>query len=440
MRCAQLTAAVTTATAGLDRRLGRGGSSGSRPSLLVGTLTVDQTIRAQANWIASTQLSDGAIPEAPVPAGNTSAYVTPYVSDYAVMGLARAAAVTGDQAYLSDAWKMLDFYARHEQPSTGYVDDFNVPYPSGTGAEPTGHYNSTDSYAALFLLGAYETVEAGGGTIPRADSWVVGAATTALDALLSTQQASGLFFATPTYTAALAMDNAEDDGGLLAAARLFGIAGDSEAATRARTAAERLGTGIQKDMWNATQGSFDWAVPESGAPNVSNVATTKYPDAVAQAWMVGYGAVTPTEAFELVNELEGFQPELFSWSEGHQLFAVALWALEQVGHQRAAREDAASISADLVAASYHWPVTTGAVGELIVAETGGLGLSPPFHQQCEPTTNTSGSCAPGSRSAIPVGTVGGATLAGVLGVAGGTVLVFDRRRRRHPPKGCRTSR
>jgi hypothetical protein len=37
---------------------------------------------------------------------------------------------------------------------------------------------------------------------------------------------------------------------------------------------------------------------------------------------------------------------------------------------------------------------------------------------------------PRRTSTVPVGTVGGATLAGALGVAGGTLLLVDRRRRR----------
>jgi predicted alpha-1,2-mannosidase len=341
--------------------------------------SVDQAVTAEANWIVSSQLADGAIPEAP--GYPPSAFVTTYVSNYAVLGLARAAMVTGNQSYVEAAWKELDFYYRHEEPYTGYETDFNVPLPAGVGAQSTGKYDSTDAYAAMFLLAAYETVKAAGDTIPAADNWVVTAASNAFHALMTTQQPDGLFYGTPTYDAVMAMDNAEDYGGLLAAANLFAVAGDSTLEGQAVLAAQELETAIQLRLWNPQTQSFNGGVGEDDVSWSSDPATTAYPDAVENAWLVGFEAATPSEASAVMSVIEADQPGLFTWAPTESIYGVVLWGLDQSGQSAQATQDALAMWSSASSLGEPWPVTTGALGELIVAETGGLDLSLPASPQ-----------------------------------------------------------
>jgi predicted alpha-1,2-mannosidase len=362
-----LTAAATIVATGL--------AGAGRVGLVSSNQSVKAAVEAEANWIAKTQLADGAIPESlDYP---PSAFVTTYVSNYAAFGLARAAMVTGDSSYLDDAWRELGFYTRHEEPLTGYVTDYNVPLPAGTGAQSTGSYDSTDAYASMFLVAANEAVVASGDRVPAVDSWVLQGAKNAFGALMSTQQPDGFFFATPTYDLAMTMDESEDYAGLLAAADLFAAAHDRALEGKALDAAQRLAAAFQDVLWNPATGTFDGGVGLTNEPWTSDPATTEYPDAVENAWAVAFGLATPGEAQKVIGLLEADQPEMFSWAPTDQLYGTALWGLYDVGQGPVAVQDALKIWSAASADGEPWPVTTGAVGELIVAETGGLDLAMP---------------------------------------------------------------
>jgi len=113
------------------------------------------SIEADADWIASAQLPDGAI--ANYPFNGTSAAIQPYVANYGAIGLAEASAISGDMTYAGVAWSWLFWYAAHMDPTTGYVTDYD--YANGVETS-TGSFDSTDAYAGTFLAAAWDTYAA----------------------------------------------------------------------------------------------------------------------------------------------------------------------------------------------------------------------------------------------------------------------------------------
>ena len=104
--------------------------------------------RAEADWVLSAQLPDGAI------AHYTDRIVVwPYLAGFGAMGLARAHEVTGDRKYVDAAWRWLSWYQAHED-ANGFVTDYVVE--NGV-LRSTGDMDSTDSYTGMFLLAARRT-------------------------------------------------------------------------------------------------------------------------------------------------------------------------------------------------------------------------------------------------------------------------------------------
>lgn len=106
----------------------------------------------EAEWILSLQKADGAIVET----GGSSG-VLPYMSHYAAFGLARAAQALGNSAYSAASWRWLNWYAAHMDPTGGFVND----YTGSSGAwVDSGHADSYDAYAGMFLVAMWATYQA----------------------------------------------------------------------------------------------------------------------------------------------------------------------------------------------------------------------------------------------------------------------------------------
>src|SRR5580658_879522 len=102
-------------------------------------------LRTDAEWILSAQLPDGAIAVGPA-----ATSVSPYLANYAAIGLARATQQTGRRVYAAAAWKWLSWYQAH-QDAQGFVTDYTV---DGDTEVSTGTMDSTDAYAGTFLIAA----------------------------------------------------------------------------------------------------------------------------------------------------------------------------------------------------------------------------------------------------------------------------------------------
>jgi len=391
------------------------------------------TIVAEANWIVSAQIPDGAIgvwPDTP-----TVRLVWPYLANMAATGLARATEVTGDQSYAQHAWAYLQWYSSVEQPGTGYVTDYKVD--NGTTPVSTGTFDSTDAYAGTFLSAAWDTYAATGNQQELAS--IAGGIAGALHAIATTQQPDGLTWATPTWQVAYLMDNAQAYGGLVAAGRLEAALGNSALAAQATQRAATMEAGIQS-LWDPATGAYDWAKQANGWQHPTEWSNF-YPDAMEEVVAVQWGAVTGGRAQRL---MDTFEQDHSDWSSPTaqddylsgatvETQPVGYWpmagvAFDAVGHTQKASSGVNQILTAAAQVGYGWPYTTGDAGDAIMALSGGPALDP---------VTTSGGGGPagggGGPGTGPVGRPGPPPAFGRRGPHGGTpsTPVVATRTRRH---------
>jgi hypothetical protein len=342
---------------------------------------VDPTvIAADADWIMSARLPDGAIANYV-----DRQAVWPYLSNFAAMGLARAATVTKRTAYSDAAWSWLSWYQAHEN-AQGFVTDYTVNNGVLTS---TNDMDSTDAYAATFLLAVRETYLATN-DLTRLNGLATGIAG-AVRAIEATQDADGLTWAKPTWHVKYLMDQGETYAGLLAAADLAKAIGNTTLAQQAASDASRMKTGVN-NLWNATTSAYDWAVHSDGGRTATNWSVL-YSDSLQQTWAVAFGLVDSTRSQSLLTKFNTSQPNwhlpaataLFSGGNA----AVGYWPVAGYGFSGIGSPLATTAPVDIrsaaLAANRAWPFTTGNAGELILFQ---LGYTLPFAGAAPPPPTT----------------------------------------------------
>jgi hypothetical protein len=331
-------------------------------------------IAADADWLLTGQLPDGAIAWYV-----DKQHISPYLANYAAVGLAEARKQTGSHTYSDAAWAWLSWYAAHED-ANGFVTDYNV---DANGVETsTGDEDSTDAYAGTFLLAARAAYAAdpNAAKLGALHAGVTGA----VAAIEATQDADGLTWAKPTWSVKYLMDETEAYDGLVSAQSLAASLHDSALKARAQADASALKSGIAS-LWDSPTGAYDWAKDGGGYRTPTDWGVL-YSDAMEQAWVAGSNAVSKSRATALVGRLQADEPQ---WSDPTALadingstgtvgyWPVAGWALLHVGQAGAAASAATSIRSAAVAAARAWPFTTGNAGQLIVLESGDTSLIAP---------------------------------------------------------------
>ena len=327
-----------------------------------------------ANWLLQGQLPDGAIAWY-----IDKGHVSPYLANYAAIGLAEAAKQTGDRAYSDAAWAWLGWYAAH-QDANGFVTDYNV---DAAGVETsTGDEDSTDAYAGTYLS-AVRAAYLADRDLSRLRSLHAGVAA-AVGAIEATQDADGLTWAKPTWHVKYLMDQTEAYNGLRSVADLAQALRDPGLATRANADAARMKAGIAS-LWDPSTGAYDWAKNDGGGLNSTNWSVL-YSDSMEQAWIAGSQAISNSRAATLVDSLQQAEPQ---WSQPTATadmngtvgtvgyWPAAGWALLRTGRADDAAMAAASIRSAAVDAARAWPFTTGNAGQLIVLESGDTSLITP---------------------------------------------------------------
>jgi hypothetical protein len=331
-------------------------------------------IASDADWLLQGQLPDGAIAWY-IDRG----HISPYLANYAAIGLAEARMQTGTIAYSDAAWSWLHWYAAH-QDASGFVTDYNV---DAFGTETsTGDEDSTDAYAGTYLSAARATYIADADIAQLASLHESLAA--AVSAIEATQDVDGLTWAKPAWHVKYLMDQTETYNGLVSAADLAAALSDDALRTRATDDAARMRAGIGS-LWDAPTGAYDWAKNDGGVVNTTDWAVL-YPDAMEQAWVAGSSAVAKSRARDLVDTLQQTQPQWSSPNASADIngsvgtvgyWPVAGWALLHVGRTGQAASAAASIRSAAVGNGRGWPFTTGDAGQLIVLESGDRTLITP---------------------------------------------------------------
>jgi hypothetical protein len=348
----------------------------SQPNHQVISAANENDIIANANWLLTAQLPDGAIAVWPDTPALKS--ISPYFGNYAAMGLAAATRATGNLAYVNTAWTWFDWYAAHEQPRTGYVSDYTIE--NGVDPVSTGTFDSTDAYAGTFLTGVWDAY-ATSKDIARLSALATGIAG-AFTALTSTQDKDGLTWAKPNYRVKYLMDNAEAYGGLRSTAKIEALLGNPGLAALAARDAERMKIGVAS-LWNPSGRDYDWARADNGT-DISVDWQTMYPDATEEAWAVAYGLVPSARARHLVDAFISAEPDWaqptakadFLTSGSVELEPVGYWPIPAIDLS-VIRQFARSYSAVALIqgaaeqTNNAWPYTTADAGLMIIAESGG---------------------------------------------------------------------
>lgn len=215
----------------------------------------DPLVRA-AEQIRTHQTRDGAIVMGTLPARESR--IIPYFASFAALGLVAAYRKTHNVHYLSAAKQWADWYAAHLN-----LDGTVYDYTGAPGAwQPTGDYDSTDSYAATYLELLLAIQEAS-----PDDAWLrrhADAVRQAVAAVRLTLQPVGLTLAKPAWPVMYTMDNTETARGLHAASALAHRLGLSELAKETTAMAARMEEAITHDLWDPQRNAYRIGIQPDG--------------------------------------------------------------------------------------------------------------------------------------------------------------------------------
>lgn len=316
-------------------------------------------ILAEADWILSAQLGNGALAS-----HADRGFVDPYLASFAILGLGAAFSMSGDSRYREGAWAALEWYA-NAQDYRGVVTDWEVVDGQ---LISTGGYDSTDAYAGMFLLAAGTTMR----VAPDRErlSGLAGGIDGAVRAIELTLHHDGTTDATPEWPAAYLMDQAEVYGGLRAGAELARALGSGELEAKLTRYADQL---------RATVATWDNGVSLAVAYNRAGATlepadlSRLFPDSLAQVWAARFGLVSDQRAEELTS---GFASSWPQWT-GHDEQVLGADGMGRVGYlavpgwNEAGDEALAErLQAHAVARGRAWEYNVGIAGQLLVLAHG----------------------------------------------------------------------
>lgn len=305
--------------------------------------SVRKAMTQSADYILRCQLPDGGIAMTP----DDSVWLVPYFADLAAIGLLRAYQQTKTAPYLQAVLRYVDWHVAH-QNADGTIYDFRGTREK---PEPTGDYDSSDSYPALFVCLCWETYQ-----VTRDRAWLRAhwlAVERSVAGIRLTWQADGLTFAKPSYRVKYLMDNVEVRAGLRAAVRIAGALGNARRRTEWEGLLEENRHGLQA-LWLAREGRFAVALFEDG--NRHEAFAKWYPDGMANAFALAY-LLSPVDplARALTDGLErAFPDDADYWR------FVALWKM--------GRREAALRVRDQMAAGLRYSVDHGLYLRALVPE------------------------------------------------------------------------
>lgn len=249
-------------------------------------------ISSQEAYLKSLQLENGAFTK--WTQGGTSNEVVPYFACFVALALLENPV----ESNLLAVKNYFDWHVSALNKDGDYngveytIYDYSVSFSQNAGGKtesvltPKNSYDSTDSYAALFLSALEKYSE-----VSSDESYAVSHGdeiTGVYQAMLSTYS-GGLTFAKPDYSIQYLMDNCEVYTGLCAAEKLFGRLG--EKAFKDDAAAKK--SAVQRSiasMFRTANGLF---VPYLGSRPAD--VNKFYPDMAAQLYPVIFGVLSPTD-------------------------------------------------------------------------------------------------------------------------------------------------
>lgn len=286
----------------------------------------------ELNRLASMQLSNGALPMWPLLPGH-SGRICPYFSSFAALAL-----LAGSSRYYENVRQYIEWHFAHLNTTgtdcnslDGTIYDYTIQESDGVLTEtpvydkngkPT--YDSTDSYAALFLMVLVQYRHKTGdiGLLLRHADEIQ----RVIHAMLGTLD-QDLTYAKPDFPIKYTMDNCEVAAGLASAVRLSRFIPMLDGQFL-RGTLQRLSQALETCLWNRNQGYYEVGVDHIGAPVTSAFSWQQfYPDAMAQAFpiLMGIQAEDSGRAQYLYRELyENYPPDALS---GNMLNNASMLAL-----------------------------------------------------------------------------------------------------------------
>jgi hypothetical protein len=243
------------------------------------------------------QTSDGAITMAKV--APTESTVIPYFGCFAASGLVAGYKRYHDPHLLQAALKWVYWYAAH-QNADGTIYD----YKGSSGQwKSTKHFDSSDSYAAVYLTLLWQMVQA-----ESRSKWLADlhrSITLAVSGVRLTMQPCGLTIAKPDYPVMYTMDNVETWNGLQSAAGLARLVGDKKVSRETEAEAKKMESAIELQLWDPVRSSYRAAVQVDGGKMEG--LSTWYPDIMANLMAIAWLPSSPRnkELFSRLNRKFG---------------------------------------------------------------------------------------------------------------------------------------
>jgi hypothetical protein len=253
------------------------------------------------------QLDDGLIR---MKSDSKSVWAVPYSGNFAAMAFLAANQLHPNPEDVRRVERWMSWYADHQEQDGTIFDQVGKV----SSYRSRGQHDSTDAYAATFLMTAWRYQQA---TRRRPDEKIIRAAKLALRAIADVQQPNGLTIAQPTHPILYLMDNIEVYGGLVEGASFFESQDDQEDARKARGMSGRVAAGLA-GYWSPKEGCFAMAKDVRG--KCMTGLEKPYPHGLAQLY--GLAHVEPRRG-ELWQEVRRrFKPGDAGMPEEHWLIAA----------------------------------------------------------------------------------------------------------------------
>lgn len=286
-------------------------------------------------WIASLQLENGAIPMTRTDSGEVT--VNPYFSDFAALALLDDAEKYADnvKAYIQWHLSHLNMAENDYNGIDGTIYDYTVTLENGAiiKEESKGSYDSTDSYAATFLMVLEKYYnKTGDSTLITENSVDI---IRVYESMLETLN-RGLTYAKPDYEVKYLMDNCEVYEGFKAAETILTLLNEKDCVNslvvkKCALYKEKMSKTIEKRLWDSRNNNYKSGI-FSNNKAISDFSWTEfYPCATSQLFPVTCGVIdsNTVRAQSLYNSFcenfswEGFEiPSDFCW--GANVYAAAV--------------------------------------------------------------------------------------------------------------------
>lgn len=228
-------------------------------------------------FLSGLQLESGAFPTHADTKGAES--INPYFSDYVAIAL-----LNRPDLYAENVKKYINWHFAHLN-ADGTIYDY---YIENNVEKPKGTYDSTDSYAATFLMLLEKYCEKTGDVdfITEHKSKVI----SVYNSMISTLH-NGLTYAKKNYPIIYTMDNSEVYAALIESEKLFKLLDENDLANDCLEKSSQLKTELNKQLWNENCYFETGINKDDGTVSHKYLLNEYYPSGLAQLFPVIYNAV-----------------------------------------------------------------------------------------------------------------------------------------------------